>query len=366
MSSVVRRTVIAAALAGVFAASPAALAGGGRLAQQAGASQPSLLEQMRTEARTAIAAAVAAGRPDEALDTYDRFFTSVKKHDLVLLAPAVRGVLAQIGNDQGALARMPALERLARSGDAAGRSALEAAAGGRNTLMPDGIEPDCALARLGDQAAVDRLTRRLSDELPRDKSAIIGGLVDAGASRAASAIVPFLTDDNPSNRLAAIQAIGRIGTREHVPPLRAAFEAETHPGTRQAMAAALYSLGSSAGGALLAQVERSPIPDVQLAALEAYYASKSPAWPALARQLLRSSSEGARLRAAALLGLSDADALRELMRAAGSTNMATREVGLRLLESAGYHDTAFLLKFLRDPSPFARVYAGGALLRAPK
>jgi HEAT repeat protein len=321
---------------------------------------------MRTEARTAIAASVAAGRPEEALDTYDRFFTSVKKHDLALLIPAVQGVLAQIGGDQASLARIPALERLARSGDGAGRSALESAAGGRNTLMPAGIEPDCALARLGDQAAIDRLTRRFSDELPRDKSAIITGLMDAGASRAAFAIVPFLTDDNPSNRLAAIQAIGRIGTREHVAPLRAAFEAETHPGTRQAMAAALHSLGSSAGDALLAQVERSPIPDVQLAALEAYYASKSPKWTSLARQLLGSSSEGARLRAAALLGISDADALRELTRAAGSANMATREVGLRLLESAGYHDTTFLLKFLRDPSPFARVYAGGALLKGSK
>jgi len=366
MSSLVETIVLAAALASVAAASPVTPDPRSRLAQQAGAGQPSLAEQMRKEARTAIAAAVAAGRPDEALDTYDRYFTSVKKHDPVLLLPAVRGVLVQIGNDQASLARIPALERLARSGDAAGRSALDTAAGGRNTLMPEGIEADCALARLGDQNAIDRLTRRLPDELPRDKSAIIIGLMDAGATRAASALVPFLTDDNPSNRLAAIQAIGRIGSREQVPPLRAAFEAESHPGTRQAMAAALHSLGSNAGAALLAQTERSPIPDVQLAALEAYYASKSPTWPALARQLLRSSSEGARLRAAALLGLADADALRELTRAAGSTNMATREVGLRLLESAGFQDTAFLLKFLRDPSPFARVYAGGALLRGPK
>ncbi|HOG28946.1 MAG TPA: HEAT repeat domain-containing protein [Vicinamibacterales bacterium] len=334
--------------------------------QAPGAAQPSLLDQMRSEAKSAIAAAVAAGRPGEALETYDRLFASVKKHDLALLAPVASGLLGAIASDVSSLARIPALERLARSGDAAARGLLESAAGGRNTLMPAGIEADCALARLGDSPAVDRLIRRLPEEVPRDKGAIITALKDAGAKRAAYAIVPFLGDANPSNRLAAIRALAEIGSREHVPAMRAAFEAETHAGMRQSLAMALHAVGSNAGDAVLAQAEASRVPDVQLLALEAYHASGSPRWPALARELLRSPGEGARLRAAQLLGVSDADAMRELARAASSPNTPTREVGARLLESAGCRDAALLVTLLHDASPFVRTYAAGAALAAAK
>jgi len=331
-------------------------------AQRPGGAQPSLLEQMRSDARSAIAAAVKAGRPGEALDTYDRFSTSVKKHDLSLLAPVARGLLGAIGSDASSLARIPALERLARAGDAGARGVLEAEAGGRNTLMPAGIEADCALARLGDSPAVDRLIQRLADETLRDKGAIINGLRDAGAARAAYAIVPFLSDENPSNRLASIQALAAIGSREHIPALRAALESEYHPGTRQYLAMALHRVGSPAGDALLAQAAASQVPDVRLIAAEAYHASKSPRWRPLALELLRSSGEGARLRSAELLGIADADALRELTRAASSTNTPTREVGARLLESAGCRDATLLLTLLHDASPFVRAYAAGALL----
>jgi hypothetical protein len=321
-----------------------------------------LLEQMRSEARAAIASAAAARKPAEALNTYDRFFTSVGKHDLTLLVPAVNAVLADIALDPASRARILALERLARSGDMNARGQLESAAGGQNTRMPAGVEADCALARLGDSPAVDRLIGRLENEMPPDKGAIITGLKDADAKRAAYAIVPFLTDDNPSNRLAAIQALATLGSREHIAPLRAAFDAESRAFMRQSLAMALHSAGSSAGDALLAQLETASLPDSRLLAVEAYHASQSPKWTPLARQVLRSSGEGARLRAAVLLGLSDADARRELTTAAKSTNVATREVGAMLLESAGSRDTTLLVTLLRDPSPFVRTYAAGALL----
>jgi hypothetical protein len=361
MISASSRAVAAATVLGLvlFALLPRAAAAS---PQQARGAQPSLLEQMRSDAKAAIAGAVSAGRPEEALGTYDRFFASVRTHDFTLLLPVAKGVLAGASADQASLARIPALERLARAGDVAARGTLESTAGGRDTLMPGGVEADCALARIGDSRAVDRLIQRLGDEAPRDKGVIITALTDAGAKRAAYAIVPFLTDDNPSNRLAAIQALAALGSREHVAPLRAAFDAETHPGTRQYLAMALHSLGSSAGDALLAQIESIPVPDVRLVAMEAYHASKSPKWTTLARQLLRSSSESARLRAAFFLGLSDAEAAAEITRAAGSTNTPTREVAAKLLESAGSRDTTLLVKLLHDRSAFVRSYAAGALL----
>jgi HEAT repeat protein len=367
MTSIVRRLTAAAAVLCSLAAGPSSAAaqvspppGLGR------GQQPSLLEQMRSESRTAIAVAVAAGRPSEALDTYDRFYTSVKRHDFTLLVPAVKGTLAAIAADPASLARIAALERLARSGDSAARGELEAAAGGGNTLMPAGIEADCALARLGDSPAIDRLIQRLGAEAPRDKGSIIKGLMDAGAKRAAYAIVPFLADENPSNRLAAIQALTKLGSREQIAPLRAAFEAEPRPFMRQSLAAALHSAGSDAGDAVLAKLETSPLPDSRLLAAEAYYTSKSPRWTAIARGLLRAPGDGASLRAAVMLGPSDPDAQRVLTAAAKSANMATREVGAMLLESAGSRDTTFLVTLLRDPSAFVRAYAGGALLAASR
>ena len=331
-------------------------------APQAQAGQASLLDQMRSDAKTAMSAAAAAGRGGDALDTYDRFYASVRKHDPALLSIAAKAVLAEASQDPASLARIPALERLARAGDAKSRGQLDASAGGRNTLMPSGIEADCALARLGEGTAIDRLVQRLGDDTLRDKGIVIGCLSETGAARTAYAIVPFLQDDNPTNKLSAVQALARLGARDQVAPLRAAFEAERHPGMRQTMAMALHALGSTAGDAVLAEVAASRIPDVRLTALEAYYAAKSPAWKGMATQMLTSASEGARLRAAVMLGPDNAAAVREIAQAATSSNVATREVGARLLESAGSRDLALLLTLLRDTSPLVRVYAGGAVL----
>jgi HEAT repeat protein len=355
------RFVAAAAVSAAVLVSmqPARAAG---QAQPPQAGPPSLLEQMRSDARLAIGAAAAAGRGGDALDTYDRFYTSVKKHDPALLALAARAVLTEASQDPASLARVPALERLARAGDAKARGQLDASAGGRNTLMPSGIEADCALARLGEGTAVDRLVQRLGDDTLRDKGIVIGCLSETGAARTAYAIVPFLQDDNPTNKLSAVQALASLGARDQVAPLRAAFEAERHAGMRQTMAMALHALGSTAGDALLAEIAASRVPDVRLMALEAYYAAKSPAWRGMATQMLTSASEGARLRAAVMLGLDNAAAARELTRAARRAHVATREVGARLLERAGSRDLTLLLKLLRDTSPLVRVYAGGAVL----
>ena len=335
-------------------------------AQRPPAAQPSLVDQMRADAKNVMSAAAAAGRAGEALDTYDRFYTSVKKHDPSLLTLAARAVLAEASQDSSSLARIPALERLARAGDVRARGQLDAAAGGPNTLMPSGIEADCALARLADGPAIDRLAQRLADETQRDKGLAIGCLTEAGATRTTYAIVPYLQDDNPTNKLSAIQALAKLGARDQVAPLRAAFEAERHAGMRQTMAMALHALGSNAGDALLAEIAVSRVPDVRLTALEAYYAAKSPAWTGMAAQMLKSGSEGARLRAAVMLGPSNADATRELTLAASSSNVATREVGARLIETVGSRDWALLLKLLRDASPLVRVYAAGAVLAGAK
>lgn len=329
------------------------------------ADQP-LFDRMKADAKVAIAAAVAAGKPGEALETYDRYFTSTQKHDPSLLAAVAKGILAGVAAAPASLSRIDALERLARAGDARSLGQLTAEAGGRNTLMHEGIPADCALARLGDEGAVDRLIQRLGDDTLRDKSLILSSLAETGAKRAASAIVPFLADENPANREGAARALAKIGSREQIAPVRAAFDAEWHPAMRQTLAMTLHCLGSTAGDALLKQLETNRMPEVRLVAVEAYHATNTPTWRTLARALLRSSSEGVRLRAAVLLGASDPDAAKELAKAAASTNIATREVGARLLEAAGSKDFTLLVTLLHDPSPVVRTYAAGAVLAATR
>ena len=322
-----------------------------------------LTVQMRTEVSAAIKASVAAGNADSAFQAYDRYFTSVKAHDPGLLGDLSRSVLAIVSADKGSIARLPAFERSARYGDAAALQALQQMAAA-NSLMPESIAADATLAALGDERAVDRLIQRLGEDGLRDKMPIVEALSAAKARRAAYAVAALLNDNNPYNRMAAAQGLSIIGGREHIASLVAAYEAETESPVKPAYAIALKSLGSNAGDALLARLEVSPVADVRTQALDAYHAAKSPKWTPLARLLLRSDSEGARLRAATLLGLDDADARREIVRAATSTNVALREVGARLLETTSSKDLDLLLKLLRDTSPVVRAYAAGAMLAA--
>ncbi|MDO8836332.1 MAG: hypothetical protein Q7V01_12095, partial [Vicinamibacterales bacterium] len=304
-----------------------------------------LTAQMRVEVGAAIRGSVAAGNANSAFQAYDRYFTSVQAHDPGLLADLSRSVVALVAADKGSVARLPAFERSARYGDTAALQELQQMAAA-HSLMPESIATDATLAALGDERAVDRLVQRLGEDGLRDKMPIVQALAAAKARRAAYAVAALLNDSNPYNRMAAAQGLSIIGGRDHIALLVAASEAETESPVKPAYAIALKSLGSNAGDALLARLEVSPVADVRAQALDAYHAAKSPRWPALARLLLRSDSEGARLRAATLLGLDDADARKEIVRAATSTNVALREVGARLLEATGSRDLDLLLKLL--------------------
>jgi len=325
-----------------------------------------LQRQMRADVEMAIRLALQSGDAKSALDSYDRYFASVRAHDPVLLASVARVVLTAIAPDRASPAHVLALERLAGAGDARARSSLGEMAGGSNTLMLQGVEADSALARLGDLPAVDRLIRRLADDTIRDKGGIVDVLIAAQARRAAFAIVALLGDENPFNRMAAARGLASLGSPEHVPQLRDALERETEGPVKPMLAVALKSLGSAVADARIAQFGASPVSDVRLLVVEAYYNARLPQWPGLARQLLRTGSEGTRLRAAELLGDSDEGARREIGKAATSANLPTREIGAKLLESTGSRDLAVLATLLRDTSPVARTYAAGALLAAAR
>ena len=353
--------VAACILSGVAGAAPAVPPAAWEGPAQAPSS--ALQRQMREEVEAVIRHSMQSGDPSQALDAYDRYFSSTKSHDSALLASVAGSVLSAIAADRSSPARLLALERLARSGDVRARGTLGELAGGANTLMPQGAEADFALARLGDGAAVDRIVKRLEDDAIRDKSGLVGALIDARARGAAFALVPLLADENPFNRMAAARGLASLGSREHAAALQAALAQETEGPVKPMLAVAIKSVGSPAADARIAQLEASPVADVRLMAAEAYYNSKNARWTALARQLVKAGPEDVRLRAAELLGSGDESARREILKAAASQNLPTREIGARLLEAAGIRDPAVLVPLLRDASPVARAYAAGALVR---
>ena len=343
---------------------------GGALAEPSQAQPPAqggmsaLQKQMRAEVESVVRLAIQTGDARSALESYDRYYASVKAHDAALLASVSRAVLAAISADRSSPARLLALERLARAGDVRARGTLGELAGGSNTLMPQGVEADFVLARLGDGPAVDRIVGRLEDETIRDKGGLVDALVDARARRAASALVALLSDENPFNRMAAARGLASLGSSEQAGALRDALDRETEGPVKPVLAVAIKSVGSTAADATIARLEVSPVADVRLMAVEAYFNSRNPRWTTLARQLLKTGTEEARLRVAELLGEGDESARREILKAAASQNLPTREIGARLLESTGSRDLAALAPLLKDVSPVARAYAAGALIAA--
>ena len=113
------------------------------------AAASALQRQMRADVESVIRLAIQNGDAKPALDSYDRYFASVKSHDPALLASLSKAVLSSIALDRSSPARYLALERLARSGDAPARGTLGELAGGANTLMPQGVEADFALGPAG-------------------------------------------------------------------------------------------------------------------------------------------------------------------------------------------------------------------------
>ena len=328
------------------------------------AAASALQRQMRAEVESVVSLAMQSGDAKPALDSYDRYVASVKTHDAALLASVSRAVLSSIAADRSSPARLLALERLARSGDTRARETLGELAGGANTSMPQGTEADFALARLGDGPAVGRIIGRLEDETIRDKSGLVDALIDARARRASYALVALLGDENPFNRMAAARGLASLGSKADAAALGEALARETEGPVKPMLAVALTSVGSAAADARMAQFEASPVADVRLMAVEAHYHARNPRWTALARQLLKTGTEGARLRAAELLGDGDEGARREILKAAASQNLPTREIGARLLEATGSRDFAVLAPMLKDASPVTRTYAAGALLSA--
>jgi HEAT repeat protein len=289
-----------------------------------------------------IAARIAAGNVGGSLDVYEQWLSDVRqREDVFLLERVAIGVVDLAAKSKERTVRTRALE----------------------------IQ---ALARQGDAAAIARLTAKVKDPAARDVSDAIDALREADAKSAVGPIAAALDPRRPlPTKMAAARALGHLGALEAIPRLREALN-DPDPSVKAIAAVSLAALGDHSGDEIIQSLERSPVGDFRLLAVEAR-AAREPtgAWIGVASSVLDDPDPLVRLRAAELLVRHAAEPGRAsdvLQEALADTNPAMRQTAADRLASlpaaALDRNLPVLRKLLRDSFAPSRLEAAAALLRA--
>lgn len=303
--------------------------------------------------------ALAAAEPLSSLDAYESWLQR-RPEDVFLLAPVARGVLQQIASGGDLELRIAALEHLATAGATSARTELQ-------QLRAAGQAPiaaDTALARLGSEEAVARLTAAVDSSTPMDRSALAATLGSVGPA-AVPTLLSLLQSPQGPTRAAAVAALGKLGARQAVERVRTVMQ-DPDPFVRSSAAVALTRLGDPAGQAAVDRMLDSEVPDLRLMAAEAWNGQPGP-WVEAIRPLLENMDGTIRIQAARLIAPVDpAAADRVLSAAASDENPAIRAEAVRAGAESGdniFVNVAQLRRLLRDADPAVRLHAAAVLLR---
>ena len=300
-----------------------------------------------------------------ALSAYDRYAGVVGKPDQALLAPIALQQLritADTAVDDPRLA-IEALERLARAGRPEGKARLQQISIDR-AGAPVAVLADGALARLGDTAAMARLSSLVYSEGLRDKSTIVEAIARSGSKAGVADLRALLQDPEPHTRIAAMEALGRLGDKESIPAIRALLQ-DDYPPVRSCAVLTLARLGDSEVSDAVAKMLASPAGDVRLEALWSDRTLGEADRRAAVRMVLADPNPLTRIRAAEAISAEDPEAARAvLVRVASDADITARREAARALENLKPADLAVCRRLLADPSDWVRVYAAGSVLAA--
>ena len=215
-----------------------------------------------------ISVALSMDDVSRALSTYDGFVQATNQDSAVVLrAVALYELRKLVGASQDdPRLRAEALERLARGGDAKAANGLR----GVDTGWPgqQSLLADAALARLGDNTAVNRLAAAAGTPDQMGKVPAAEAIVSTGNPALGSSLVPLLRHPDPRTRIAAVEGIAKLGYRDALNDVKALLTDQVIE-VRGRAALALARLGDSSGQAIVASMMRSPVGDVRLRALDA-------------------------------------------------------------------------------------------------
>ena len=254
----------------------------------------------------AIEAEIARAGAMEALTLYERWLGTRQAEEPVVLRRLAIALLTatahQTNDDEG---RLEALKALVMEGESWASATLVASA-------KAGSEADLrALAVLGNASAIDQFAARMR----ATKGAKWRDLAALGESRSPRVIAPIvelLSDPEPQNRAAAIEALGRLGQPDVIPHLRPLLKDE-RAAIRNAAAGALFQLGDSSGAALLEELASHEEASVRIGAAALMSSQPTEAWKALVRRLASDPDPAIRVEAARLLAREDPALSRALL-----------------------------------------------------
>lgn len=288
------------------------------------------------------------------LASYEQWLGSRKVEAVYVLRRIATALLLQVSRQPSAAARLDAFKALvADRHPAALRSATDAAAGG-------GIFETRLMASLGDERAVRSLIEQLKQ--PRDRQATIDALVESRSPLAVQPLIQLLANGSDDDKVAAAEALGRLGAEEAVGPLKAVLKTPNFV-VRHKAAAALYRLGDNSGATLLDQLLTSEHAGVRLGAVEALSVRPGGAWLTVARALTSDPDQAIQLAAARIVAPYDRELAESVVsRLSGSENLAIREEAGRILANHLATDFTTLRRLLRSPDERGAVRAASRIL----
>ena len=305
--------------------------------------------------------ALATTSPDRALDVYDQAIGLKHGDDAAVLEPIAAGMLRQL-----AAARDPELKR--RALQALAEARIPGAREELNKLpnTPDNrIAADAAAALSGDSGAAERLMVDAAAPGPQP-TALADALASLGPA-GETGLVLLLKNQSPTARAAAAKALGTMKSEGARQPLQAAMQ-DPDPVVRTTATISLAKLGDNDALTAVDRMLASPVPDVQLAAAEAWEGRQGP-WVGIVQPLLDNPDGMVRLHAArALAAVDPDDARRTLSQALSDPNPVVRDNSAQMLTdiiaaNPAVADVAALRMRLRDRDPAIRLSAASALLR---
>ncbi len=311
-----------------------------------------------------IQAAVALGRPTDALRTYDQF-AGRGGQDLPLLAVLSTAFLEQTARAEGSPSGLAieAQYRLARSGNQAARGELErkSALGGSDSQS---LPLLTALARLGDAKAGAWFADRVRQTSGGDRVDAIRTLADLRLAGQAAVLVDLLSDRDPNTRAVAAQALGSLEYRAALPALKTLL-GDAIPAVKLYAAVAVKRLGDPSANAQVTAWLNSPVPEMRLIAASAYQGASTTEWVAPVRELLGERNVTTRIRAAELISCCDKVSARStLVAIIDGGNPVERTPALRVLEEKALADAPLVRRLLGSDDPWVRLHAAGAALNA--
>jgi hypothetical protein len=323
-------------------------------------------QQTADHTAAVIDAAVRAGQFQVALQAYDERVKATGKPDRATLAVIARGML----RDRAARRRdepsesVPALERLARSGDTDALETLRALARKTQGFSADPLAPLLALSRLGDAGVQAQLGERLVTAPAEQRVAMLEAIEAARAIGAGERIASFLQDGTPGVRAAAARAAGTLRYTKAIPSLERMLRDDAGV-VRMFAAVALKRLGQTDGDALVSTMLQSSVPEDRLMAAAAFEQAPSGPWLGPVKDLLNDRNSIYRVRAARMLACCDRPAAKlALESAVAEQNPAVRAEAAEALEETRLMQLVLARRLLADPSPAIYVPAAGGILDA--